>query len=369
MSRTVYITQRLDTWNLPDLRQLFREIMFSVAPAYSNITKYVKLREHFKNCKIAYDSGGFSFITGKLKNPDPRKTILVYRLMGFKPGDFLIQLDLPPKPQMSKNERLKLIEKSAKYFHIMRAELGDSVLPVVHGWSREEILESLKLLENPEKLCIGTFLSKIYAHNYLQKVAIGTYNVQTVLFKVSRNQILERLVQALNLLRERKIFALGAGNPNTIHLMFLIGATYTDGATWRLAAKMHCIFIPHDGRFSIGRKNVNKPLKDINLLKKWWKNSPFNYMSFSQFWKTMRLENRRGFALRALWNAWVLKEEEKIARQYAYDPEGYHKYLAKRWANLGYWRKALEYVWRRLKQPYIQPKLTVFLKQKIEVGK
>ncbi len=364
MGKVVYVTERIDYSVISD--SISRELMFSVAPAYGKLSKYSKFRELWNNCRIAYDSGGFSFITGKLKNPSPEKTITVYKALGFKKGDILIQLDLPPKPSMCMKERLKLIEKSAQFYHVMKRELGDFVLPVVHGWSEEEIKHSLKLLENPDKLGLGSCFSRTYAHAYLQKVALGTYSVNSTLFKVPFTEILDRLVLAMNMLRDREVFMLGAGNPNSIHLCFYLGAEICDGATWRLAAKMHAIFLPHLGRFSLGYKNVNKPLKDIKLLKMWWRESPFTDKPFKIFLLELKRSDRSGFIARALWNAWVLKVEETIANEYACNPEAYRKYLSKRWRNTPYWRKALQYVTKRTKREYVQEKLTVYLKQNIQ---
>lgn len=362
--RTVYITERIDYSIISE--SISRELMFSVAPAYGKLGKYAKFRELWNNCKIAYDSGGFSFITGKLKNPSPEKTITVYKALGFKNGDILIQLDLPPKPSMNPKERLELIKKSAKFFHIMKKELGEYVLPVVHGWSKEELKRSIKLLEDPAKLGLGSCFSRTYAHAYLQKIALGSYSVNSTLFKVPFTKILDRLVFAMNMLRDREVFMLGAGNPNSIHLCFYLGAMFCDGATWRLAAKMHSIFIPHLGRFSLGYKNVNKPLKDLNLLKMWWRESPFKDVPFKIFFYELKSADRRGFIARALWNAWVLKIEEAIANEYACNPEAYRKYLSKRWRNTPYWRKAFQYVTKRVKREYVQEKLTIYLKQKVE---
>lgn len=370
--RLVFLTHCLDQLDKPAVYRVFRELMFSVAPAYSNLKRFAGLRRLLNGNIIAYDSGGFQFLTGRLGRPDPRRTVDVYKALGFTGRDFLIQLDLPPRPDMPPEERRRLIVRSAEFFHVMRGELPN-VLGVVHGWSREELEYSLSLLEDPDRIGLGSYFSQTYAHGYLQRVAVGSYTVTTVathsgsaegvLFRVKRRVIFERLVTAMNLLRNRDVFLLGASNPNTFHLAFLLGARYADGSTWRLAAKMHVIFLPEKGRYSIGKKRVNKRLKDPDLLKRYWKDSLFSDIPFEEWFSILKSGGRRGFEARALWNAWVMKCEEAIANEYVNDYDGYLKYLEKRWRDNSYWRSILRFVDRRVKSPYVREDLTVFLRE------
>ncbi len=375
---------------------LFDDLMFSVEVCYSSARRFVNFRKSLNVSRLAYDSGGFAFLLGKIKQPpNPLRTCQIYRLLGYCDNDFLIQLDLPPQYYMSKRDRLQLIRKSAEFYWIMINELKtNNLLGVVHGWTEDELELSLELLNDPDRLCLGGNLStmKVYAHDYIQKsIALGSYNVKAVLpekpialgsyantknsiawskrkshvFKrVPRDVVYDRLATAMNMLRDdHEVFVLGGSGPNTVHLLFFLGARYVDGASWRLAAKLWRIYIPHLGEFSVGKKRIAKRLNDraVSVMKDYFNSSPLNSMSFSEFLKKISSESG-GFELRALWNAYALKIEEQIANEYANDPDRYFTYLRKRWSNSPYWRKILDFTWKRIKHPYVQSKLDIFLK-------
>jgi len=418
--KTIFLTHNLEQLDRPALHKLFSDLMFSVEPCYNRCSKYVNFRRQININRIAYDSGGFAFLLGKIREPpNPKRTCQIYRLLGYTEWDFLVQLDLPPQYYMPREERIQLIKKSAEYYWMMHGELNtDRLLGVVHGWTEDELHLSLKLLEDPDELAVGCNFStmKPYAHDYIQKrIALGSYNVKTVLAekivatpsclsemkglcpagapsisktialgsyagtknsiawskkksnkvlqRVPKNVVFERLCVAMNMLRNREVFVLGGSGPNTAHLLFLLGGMYVDGASWRLAAKLWRIYVPGLGEFSVGRKKIAKRLNDeaIEVMKEHFNSSPLNTITFQEFLKKITSETKN-FEWRALWNAYVLKIEEQIANQYANDPESYYKYLKKRWSNSPYWRKILEYCWRRTIKPYVQTKLTVFIK-------
>ncbi|RLI73696.1 hypothetical protein DRP04_15475, partial [Archaeoglobales archaeon] len=123
----------------PYIEDYFNELLFSVVPFY-RYTNGEGFRNKFgSNHRLVYDSGGFQFLVGKLKNPDPLKTVAIYKKMGYTDKDILIQLDLPPVYHQSHEERCRLIRKSAKFYHIMSKHVP--VIPVIHGWTLEELLE------------------------------------------------------------------------------------------------------------------------------------------------------------------------------------------------------------------------------------
>lgn len=371
----VFLTHRLDQFERPAVHEYFDDLMFSVEPVFGRLGAFSGFRRFLKCRRICYDSGGFKFLIKGVLDVDPREVALYYKALGFNDCDFLIQLDLPPSYYMSKSERLRLIEKSAAYYHVMADVLKSSnLLGVVHGWAEDELLYSLSLLEDPGVVAAGSFVSPpVYAHDYIQKsrIALGSYIAKSVLKEkiksVPRRAVFERLVVAMNLLRDREVFMLGGSNANTLHIMFLLGARYSDGAAWRLATKLYCIMIPELGRFSIGVKAISKRLNDqaLKTLKEYHSESPFSFLSFNDF----IVQLRNDFITRALWNAWVLKVEEQIANEYACDPDRYYEYLRERWANNSYWRTILNFVWKRMKHPYIQPKLDIFLKTHLKVKK
>jgi len=331
------------------IADIFDNLMFSVVPAYFSMKRFINYRKRF-NGRIAYDSGGYQFLLGKIKDPpDPNRTIYVYKMLGFTDRDFLIQLDLPPAYLMSKQERLDLIRRSAEFYHVMRRELN--VLGVVHGWTFDELQYSLQLLED----CNG----KIAAGTYAATSVIASHAAQAemVLQRTPRRVIFERLVNVSWLLKDYEIFMLGCSNPNIIHIAFLLGSKYCDGGSWRIAAAHGVIFIPEHGRFSIGRKRVSKRLTDYGLLKKYYEESPFE-PSFKEFLSMLKND----FKTRALWNAWVLKYEEEIANLFTNNPEKYYKYLLRRFSRSKFWLNVLNFVWNRYKQKYVQTDLRIFLK-------
>ena len=387
---SIFLTHNIDQLDKPAVFKIFNRLMFSIEKLYTrNHLKLKGFRERINSVKqVAYDSGGFSFLLGKIKQPpDPKVTVAIYKALGFREKDFLVQLDLPPQYYMSKNERLRLIYESAKNYHIMVSELGSNVLGVVHGWDVEELKLSLELLRDPDKVALGTYfpVTKVYAHKYIglgsfavktvlpeksvelgprKTVATPSANAEKVLQRVPKKVVYERLVTAFNLLRDYHVFCLGGSGPNTAHLIFFLGAKYIDGSSWRLAAKLWRIYVPHLGEFSVGVKRIAKRLNDkaIEVMKEYYYDSPLKDIPFHVFLGKIRQNGSEAFILRALWNAYVMKVEEQIANQYSNDPDRYYKYLCRRWENSP-WKRNLEFVVKRIKQPYVQTKLTVFIKK------
>ena len=198
----------------------------------------------------------------------------------------------------------------------------------------------------------------------IAKKSIATHSgsAEKVLQRVPKNVVYERLCIAMNMLRDREVFVLGGSGPNSAHLLFLLGGRYIDGASWRLAAKLWRIYVPELGEFSVGRKRIAKRLNEeaIKVMREYYKDSLFG-ISFEEFLKRISARSG-GFELRALWNAYILKIEEAIANEYANDPDRYYHYLKRRWANSPYWRRVLEFCWKRIKRPYVQDRLDVYLK-------
>jgi len=291
-------------------------------------------------------------LIGRLKQrPNPYRTIEIYKRLGFTDNDFLIQLDLPPSPHFGPEKRRELIEKSAEFYHIMSHELD--VLGVVHGWTMSELKYSLRLLECDKQIGVGTYAAT-------SVIASHAAQAEMVLLRVSRKTIFERLVNVLQLLRDYDVFMLGSSNPNMVHIVFLLGSRYTDGGAWRIAASHGVIYVPGDGRYSIGKKNISKRLKNPNVLREWYLESPFRDVPFTQFYNMLIHD----FKARALWNAFALKKEEEIANQFSSDPDRYYRYLLKRFKDNRFWRNVLKFVWTRYCQKYVQSDLEIFLRVK-----
>ena len=71
------------------------------------------------------------------------------------------------------------------------------------------------------------------------------------------------------------------------------------------------------------------------------------------------------FILRAKHNAFVLKcREEEIANEYVNDPDRYHLYIKKRLAPRKILSRRFEALWKRLRSPYVQTDLRVYVKER-----
>jgi len=385
----------------PWVEDYFTELLFSAIPFYNGNGKGFRFKFNGRH-RLVYDSGGFQFLMGKLKNPNPLKTVAVYRKMGYTDNDILIQLDLPPAYYQSPEERRHLIQKSAEFYHIMLDHLP--VIPVVHGWTYEELQQSFNLIEDPDRLALGSFsggceylTAKSYTPWNKKTIGIGSYHATTKddtnLIGIGAyaaethpspqvgnqhipasgsdnrnltpvNVIFERLATALNMLRDREVFLLGAANINFMHIGFLGGARFSDGSSWRIAARFWTIYLPEHVGVPVGVKRNKFGSKELDLLREVHSNQDyiFHDIPLNTLLKAFKAHKKDGFTVRALHNAWVVKKEEEIANEFCNDPDRYYSYLSKRWENSPYWRSRLNLFWKHVKQPWIQTNLEVFLK-------
>ncbi len=154
----IYLTDQLV--GRPNVRTMSREIMLSVTDFYKKPSKAEGYREKsFTDWhRPAWDSGGFQFLMGKLPNPDPMKTVDLYKKIGVQPKDLPIQLDLPPTYDMPRKERLSLVHLSAEFYWRMMEHIP-YVIGVVHGWDHEELVASLELIDDPDRLAAGSNLA------------------------------------------------------------------------------------------------------------------------------------------------------------------------------------------------------------------
>lgn len=222
-------------------------------------------------------------------------------------------------------------------------------------------------------------------------VSAGTFNALTTSETIQKRKpvfspvkmavIIERLAMVLNMLRDRRLFMLGGGSSHTQHMCFLGGATYSDTSSWRMKGYFGEVLVPEIGARSIGYKDTSKRIKseEISLIAECLRESthPLEGMSVNRFmaighmnmtewyetWKKNRWEIKP-FPLRALHNAWILKMvEEPLANEYANDPDRYYKYLKeKRFKGRPNLLRNLEKLWSRLKRPYVQTQMGVYLK-------
>lgn len=367
--RLLFLTDNLDYIDNSIVKGVFKELLLSVSPAYRKPHKFFNLRSKLKEHRLTLDSGGFDFLLGRLKNPDPLKTVRIYNLLGYRHDDFLIQLDLPPSFSLPKEDRVKLIKKSAEFYHIMRAKIHN-VVPVLHGWDKEELELSLNLINDADILSVSTFVSQRRVFDYIGKKVIGTgtYQVSSVIKNVPRKMIYKRLGLALKLLLQENdnIFVLGASGPTTLHISFLLGARYADGSVWRITAVFKGIILPDGSRRSIPpfKRPVYPQLKqkDVEAIKEIWNHhlNPLHDTSVSIFLETASRNDKYGFTARALWNAFMLKYIEQTASEFE-DPTKYYKYLSRIWSKhkLKYAKIAMEAAGQ---EKTMQPKLDIFLR-------
>ena len=366
--RVIYLTELLEEIGFSDVVKMFSEVMVSVEPAYLSPLKYVNARARLPE-RVCWDSGGYAFLSGKIKQlPDPRRTVWIYKRLGYTSNDFLMQLDIPPYFFMDKSKRLELIRKNAEYYYIMRSELRDAnLLPIIHGWTSDELKYSLGLIEDPDEIiglpsnvpvmAFGSYIAK----SALKEVATP-WNSYEMSKSIPLKLILDRLVNAYNILKEYVVFQLGGGQPNTVHIAFLLGAKYADGTGWRFHAARGVVYIPGYGLRQIterGHHAKKISREEVVLLREAYLDSPFHGLGFSEFLSMLRSKD----VFRRLWNAWALKHEEQIANEYANDPDRYFSYLLRRFEKAHpVWAKRLQYMYRKIKHPYVQTKLTIYLK-------
>jgi hypothetical protein len=261
-----------------------------------------------------------------------------------------------------------------------------------HSCAKERIATPFP---NPVDFGAKPVVQKVVSSTETDRVAAGTFianstsrGAQNTKAKkkeepkqqVSIKVIIERLAMVLNLLRDRELFMLGGASPNMQHLVFLGGAKYSDTSAWRLKGYFGSIYIPEVGSRSIGYKETDKRItsEETKILAECLRENthPLEGMKVDRFltiggmnmteWRETWEANEwevKPFPLRSLHNAWVLKQcEEVIANEYANDPDRYYEYLSNRFDGNGWLTNRLEHLWKRLRRPWVQTKMGVYLK-------
>lgn len=248
------------------------------------------------------------------------------------------------------------------------------------------------------KVALGTFVASATG-GLGEKLAVGTYAAtgtkpinemlkRGVIDKPRRigyQVIIDRIALALNLLKEDyDVFMLGGASPHMIHQCFLAGSNWTDTSAWRIKALMAEIYLwghsSGDNAFCIGysRKNRLMDEEGKRILKEYLSDPthPFNGMAADRFlaigkmrmpeWKETWPKEQweeKPFRIRALHNAWFLKQiVEPTAKEYATNPDGYYGYLKRCLANRPILSKRLTGLMDKLRRPYVQTDLSVYLK-------
>jgi len=214
---------------------LSKEIMISITDFYKKPEKANDFRKNYgmtKKHTAGLDSGGFSFLMGKFKMEQSellpcgievpvtaKNTIDLYKRMGVMKRDYPIQLDLPPRFDQAPDIRKQLITRSAGYYYEMASELP-WVIPVVHGWTKEEMEFNLEIITDPDKA----------------RIAMGTYAAET------------RGVWTMGNLNPHKPKSLGIGSMKGLHTS-VDYRKYTDNISNPDRKK---IATPSPGRIDLG---------------------------------------------------------------------------------------------------------------------
>ena len=250
----------------------------------------------------------------------------------------------------------------------------------------------------PGKVDIGTaFPSDQPQIAAPRKVAMGTFQATTTRGKkrAPYSVVINRIAMVMNRLRDDfEVFMLGGASPHMQHQVFLAGAQWTDTSAWRVKGMLGEIYLPEHSSghnsFGIGYKQKARidgrlrgpPRMDeeaVEILKDCLADPrhPYSGMHWKRFmeighlnmpqWRRKALKHNYEevpFILRAKHNAFVLKcREEEIANEYINDPDRYYRYIKKRLSPRKILSNRLTSLWDRLKRPYVQEKLTVYLKQ------
>ena len=218
-------------------------------------------------------------------------------------------------------------------------------------------------------------------------VATGTQAAAVIVGKkrVPYQIVIDRIAMVLNYLREDyDVFMLGGASPHMQHQVFLSGAKWTDTSAWRVKAVLGEIYIPDHSSghssFGIGysqkSKRMDEEARDILIDCLSDPRHPFSGMYWKRFmeighmlmpqWKKNVLKHNyeaTPFVLRALHNAFVLKcREEETANEDVNDPDRYYRYIKKRIRKRPILSKRLTALWDRVKRPYVQEDLRVYMK-------
>jgi tRNA-guanine family transglycosylase len=257
------------------------------------------------------DSGGFQLLKKDIQIK-PDQVLEIYRKA--KP-DIGVVLDFPFHPS-ELNKRKQRWEKTLKNTEFMMENSHDiALMPVIHGYSLKEIEKACKEIEkisDPQIIGMGSI------------VPILRSLKSSNLTKIDKNSnSFKLLIQMISIVRKKFpdafLHAFGVGSASTMHLMFTLGVDSVDSMSWRMKAAYGAIQLPGlSDRFVISKNRPKGriPLTEFSLLNKC--NCPIckNIFNLEDRISAFSNLNNHTFYNRAIHNAFVLKNEERIFKIY-----------------------------------------------------
>ena len=254
------------------------------------------------NGMVMMDSGGFQLMKKNI-HITPTKLLEIYKQA--KP-DIGVVLDFPFNP-LDLESRIKRWKKTLENTKFMLSNSHDIVLmPVIHGYTLEEIRRAcneLKDIADPKFVGVGSLVPILRCMKTSELSKLNGMN--TIKFMIDAISIIRREFP------DAFLHVFGVGSVTTMHLMFSLGVDSVDSMSWRIKAAYGAIQLPGTGDRFISPKNGRRQLEEDYLLEK-CKCPICIDKSVSERKNALDNSNSNTFFNRAIHNAFVFKEEERI---------------------------------------------------------
>lgn len=307
---------------------------------------------------LMLDSGGFQFFK-KIAYGEPIKKELtveelaeIYMDCNLREGDYCVSLDMPPFYDLPMEKQVEMITQTTANFvklrEILPKNVGDKLVPVIHGWNEKTIRLSLEGAVSAKVVAIGGFFPVM-----LKK---GGFAVKQLAMKF---KIIMDLVREMSKDFENVRFhGLGASGQNPFHICSYAGIEQTDSSAWRQQAAYILLAFKELPLGYVGqqiRKSFKHPWKEEHDLALRDCDCPVcDGLSYNEKLEVLRINDETldsqgnllpgggslGFQLRCVHNVWHYLKEKLIAQTLS-DKGGqiYYNYLKNRFRNS--WRNKI----------------------------
>ncbi|MEM4729637.1 MAG: tRNA-guanine transglycosylase [Thermoplasmata archaeon] len=252
---------------------------------------------------IMMDSGGFLFQKKNNLDISPRTILNLYHEINPEIG---VILDHPLNPSAPSYINYYRWKRTINNTIFMYQNNGTSILmPVLHGYTLRKIRNTCKEIkridDNPELIGLGSLVPLVFRSKSMHNFGNSMYFIVDAI-KLVRNEFPKAFLHVF-----------GIGSTTSMHLMFSLGVDSIDSIGWRLKAAYGRIQMPGIGdRYLIkhpnGRRVINK--KEMKALSR-CKCPICKDLSIDK--QINILDN--SFKKRALHNAWVFIEEQKMFKR------------------------------------------------------